>query len=136
MSGLKYFQKDGTISIEQSRFYFIQSQVVIKVDNTNETEHDMNKTLKHLVQLVSLNGQRRTLLENAYRKCEIAATQSTWTSVIGAVFKLVQGDQLFVGVSHSNSLLPDEINNYFSIHGVWNFWPWHVHKNTLYNEYK
>ncbi|XP_045200824.2 uncharacterized protein LOC123554631 isoform X2 [Mercenaria mercenaria] len=115
LAGLTHLPDDGTIYVEQTGFYYVFSQIKMKLD---QTMTKLNHTMKHYIHLISNKGTGTTLLENARPQCKIVELETEVTSVIGAVFKLETGDRLYVATSHPEHLIPDYNNNYFSIHSV------------------
>ncbi|XP_053391143.1 uncharacterized protein LOC123554629 [Mercenaria mercenaria] len=115
VKGLTHLPDDGTIYVEQTGFYYVFSQIKMKLDQSmTKPDH----TMKHYIHLISNKGTGTTLLENARPQCKLVELESEVTSVIGAVFKLETGDRLYVATSHPEHLISDYNNNYFSIHSV------------------
>ncbi|XP_053403051.1 uncharacterized protein LOC123554630 [Mercenaria mercenaria] len=112
LSGLTHLPDNGTINVEQKGFYYVFSQIHLKLDYTT-TETD--NTMKHYIHLISRKGTETTLLENIKSRCDMTESRSEISSFVGAVFELAEGDRLYVATSHPEHVISDRTNYYFSI---------------------
>ncbi|XP_060595444.1 uncharacterized protein LOC132749620 [Ruditapes philippinarum] len=104
-SGLRYLETEDMVLIEATAFFYIFSQLKIKIGNT------FDNNIVHCVQLLSSNGTTSVLLEELTSPCKMASEESSEkTSTIGATFWLTEGDRVYVTTSH-----PQEIINHLSI---------------------
>ncbi|XP_060597857.1 tumor necrosis factor ligand superfamily member 6-like isoform X2 [Ruditapes philippinarum] len=115
---LKYLTDDGTIHIETSGYFYISSQLKSKHYSINGTAGVSGANFKHFIYRISEDINEQVLLEGEKSFCAVASDISECTSFIGAVFKLVTGDQIYVSTSHPGSLLLASQDNYFSIYSV------------------
>ncbi|XP_045200832.2 uncharacterized protein LOC123554636 [Mercenaria mercenaria] len=118
LSGLKHIHHDGTVYVDQTGFYYIFSQIKIKLTQKNATDHTNDQIVRHSVHLNSHKGNGVTLLEDATSQCDIMTEESEATSIIGGVFKLETGDNVYVATSHPDRLSADLYNSHFSIHSI------------------
>lgn len=114
-SGLKHLVEEGTISVETKGLYYVFSQIKLRLENTTTTD---NRLFRHYVHLIPNEETGSIIMEDVRTQCEMASETAESTSVVGAVFRLEEGDQLYVATSHPSQLIPDHHSNYFSMHAV------------------
>ncbi|XP_053404975.1 uncharacterized protein LOC123554621 [Mercenaria mercenaria] len=105
-SSLTYISDEGTTYVGKAGYYFVHSQIKVKVISKNDTDDDVRDIFTHSVHLIpSEKNTSSTILEDIKSKCEMASKESELTSVVGGVFRLKQEDKLYVATSHHKSLV-------------------------------
>lgn len=112
-SGLKYLTDDGTIYVEEAGNYFVSLHLNIKQNEIQENKkpNNVNKQTVHLIS----NGTDSVILEDVWTPCKTVCEEQERSSSLGAVFKLRQGDRLYVATSHPESITYTSHNNLFSM---------------------
>jgi hypothetical protein len=115
-SGLRYSEEDGQViveGLEETESYYISLQLKLNMSKATDI---LDETVRHRVHLLS-DDASAVLLEDVTSPCIMTShTASGKTSVVGAVFRLKYGDQLYVTTTHPENIVSDPHNNYFSIH--------------------
>ncbi|XP_060595441.1 uncharacterized protein LOC132749617 [Ruditapes philippinarum] len=115
-SGLRYSEEDGQViveGLEETESYYISLQLKLNMSTATDI---LDETVRHRVHLLS-DDASAVLLEDVTSPCIMTShTASGKTSVVGAVFRLKYGDQLYVTTTHPENIVSDPHSNYFSIH--------------------
>ncbi|XP_053391914.1 uncharacterized protein LOC128554644 [Mercenaria mercenaria] len=100
-SGLTYISEEGTICVGKAGYYFVHSQIKVKVISTTDNDDEVDGIFTHNVHLTHTNNNTSsTILEDTKSQCEMASKESELTSAVGGVFWLEQEDRLYVATSH------------------------------------
>lgn len=116
-SGLKYLTDDGTIYVEEASNYFVSLHLIIKQNETQANKKPTDNVYRQTVHLIS-NGTDLVILEDIWTPCETVSEEPERSSSLGAVFKLRQGDRLYVATSHPESIRYTSNSNLFSMFTV------------------
>ncbi|GAB1599789.1 tumor necrosis factor ligand superfamily member 10-like [Argonauta hians] len=116
--------RHGRIVIPSTGLYFIYSQVsfleVVDIKQGNsKPPSTTSPSLSHYLyryNLIYPLGGEETLIQNSITKCwGHNKSFGEYTSYLGAVFQLRQGDEIFVKVSNLTLLTTDRKSNYFGL---------------------
>ncbi|XP_029633496.1 tumor necrosis factor ligand superfamily member 10 [Octopus sinensis] len=116
--------RHGRIVIPSTGVYFIYSQVsfleVVDIKQGNsKPPSTTSPSLSHYLyryNLIYPHGGEETLIQNSITKCwGHNKSFGEYTSYLGAVFQLRQGDEIFVKVSNLTLLTNDPKSNYFGL---------------------
>ncbi|XP_053403935.1 uncharacterized protein LOC123554635 [Mercenaria mercenaria] len=116
-SGLTYKSDEGTICVGKAGYYFIHSQLKVKVISTNDTDDDVRDIFTHNVRLIKKDTSS-IILEDRKSQCEMASKESEITSAVGGVFWLEQKDRLYVATSHPKRIVQRDNCIVFSMHSL------------------
>ncbi|XP_053391909.1 uncharacterized protein LOC123554704 isoform X2 [Mercenaria mercenaria] len=118
-SGLTYMPDEGTVCVLKTGYYFIHSQLKVKVVSTNDTDYDVRDIFTHNVHLIPIEKDTSSIiLEDRNSQCEMASKESEITSAVGGVFWLEQEDRLYVATSHPTRLVQRDNCIVFSMHSL------------------
>lgn len=114
--------RHGRIVIRESGVYYVYSQVsfleVFDV-NSNHNEDTGSQSLSHYLyryNIIYPKGGEESMIQNSITKCwDNKKAFGEYTSYLGAVFYLRQGDELFVKVSNLTLMVREPKLNYFGL---------------------
>lgn len=98
-SNLKY--ENGKFVINASGYYFVYSQLQMKINSTNVEGPLFNHYVYHYSHKMN---RQELLLENMETPCKSQESSLEMTSSIGAVFKLDELDMVYVAMTHPQYL--------------------------------
>lgn len=115
----------GRLVVPSTGLYFIYSQVSflemldIAKQGESKPQSTASSSLSHYLyryNIIYPRGGEETLIQNSITKC-LGNNKAfgEYTSYLGAVFKLRQGDEIFVKVSNLTLLTKDPKSNYFGM---------------------
>ncbi|KAL3847946.1 hypothetical protein ACJMK2_018835 [Sinanodonta woodiana] len=113
--------RHGRIVILTPGLYYVYSQVSFLEmfgigSNTAETGSQSLSHYLYRYNIVYPNGGEETLIQNSITKCWGQNKNfGEYTSYLGAIFQLRQGDELFVKVSNLSLIVRDPKQNYFGV---------------------
>lgn len=117
--------RHGRLVIPSTGLYFIYSQVSflemldIAKQGESKQQSTASSSLSHYLyryNIIYPRGGEETLIQNSITKCwGHKKAFGEYTSYLGAVFKLRQGDEIFVKVSNLTLLTKDHKSNYFGM---------------------
>ena len=101
---------DGRLHVDQAGHYYIFSQLKWSLNNHSlPISHEMHSFRK---------GVYTVLLESRKTKCNLVDDTGEATSALGAVFKLEEGDKIFVTTSKPQALASCHHGNFFGLYHV------------------
>ncbi|XP_076435863.1 uncharacterized protein LOC143275556 [Babylonia areolata] len=120
--------RHGRIVVPEDGLYFVYSQVAflevlpIGASSNPSIYSTESPSLSHYLyryNIIYPNGGEEKLVQNSITKCwGPNRAFGEYTSYLGAVFNLRQGDEVFVKVSNVTMMAPDPKSNYFGLFKV------------------
>lgn len=115
--------RHGRIVIQEEGLYYVYSQLsFLEVFDNPNTMDSGSQSLSHYIyryNIIYPHGGEESMIQNSITKCwGQNKAFGEYTSYLGAVFHLRQGDELFVKVSNLTLIVREPKLNYFGLFKV------------------
>ncbi|CAC5414955.1 TNFSF6 [Mytilus coruscus] len=108
--------RHGRLTVSADGLYFVYSHVSFTESSSSRDDNTDSNSLSHYLYRYNImypNGGEEMLLMNSFNTCSANNEQAEYSSYLGALFKLRNGDELFVKVSNLTLLVTNSKINTF-----------------------